>query len=160
MSGSKRVNARRHEAGTQIRNFNHGERRTRSQKRVWKTACEWGTEKGSRAEAQGRGGRNTKECLTWFLFAEIHAIRRPVRENLLFEFLAPPVGVRPTLGAVDHCGKAGELLVSHGAELVHPSADRGEAGAVGDEGLLAPRFEVLNKARFWQGLCGQGKRRR
>ena len=109
---------------------------------------------------RGAEGEIQKLYAAWFLFAGIHAIRGLVREHLLFEFLAPPVGVRPTLGAVDHCGKAGELLVSHGAELVHPSADRGEAGAVGDERLLAPRFEVLNKSRFWQGLYGQGKRRR
>ena len=161
MSGSERVNARRHEAGTQIRNFNHGERRTRSQKRVWKTACEWGTEKGSRAEAQGRGGRNTKECLTWFLFAGIHAIRGPV--SFTVGTAVPPFTQRPGGSAGEFGGSGTATLLEGAAAILFPlgRVDRRDApslrhaapSAVPQEGAEGPRELPLDKCPPYVGHC-------
>ena len=162
MSGSERVNARRHEAGTQIRNFNHGERRTRSQKRVWKTACEWGTEKGSRAEAQGRGGRNTKAlcCLVF--------IRGDSRHSQACFFYSrdtavPPFTQRPGGSAGEFGGSGTATLLEGAAAILFPlgRVDRRDApslrhaapSAVPQEGAEGPRELPLDKCPPYVGHC-------
>ena len=76
-----------------------------------------------------------------------HGVRL-VLQDFLIEAFHSPVRVGTPLGAIDYLGLARVILLQHGGELVNPGADRSEASAEGDDGLLFARIKMLHELSF------------